>query len=345
MRNFGSVLCLLTALAVLLCAALVIPEVGAQDVGAGKRLGRDAPDVTRQPAPLPAHDAEPTRPPPAAGAQQPPARASDRPAVNSEFDAGGGQRDSSSDQMQASSRLDPSDSGRSRAGRQFDASGRWLGAISALARALGIAALPTAQLLASALMIGLGVLAAMLLWIAMRGSRVSLPLARRVEPALDLAQTAKLRTSGVAGAAAVRPIPRPVPARATVLRPQGVPPEFDVEAFVRIAKVQFLRLQSAWDAKDLTSISQFTTPEIFANIRTQLEGEAETSNHTRVVELEAELLGFRERAEDWLASVRFDGMIRERPGTPAEPFQEVWNLSKRKQRNAVWLLAGIQPLH
>jgi predicted lipid-binding transport protein (Tim44 family) len=124
-----------------------------------------------------------------------------------------------------------------------------------------------------------------------------------------------------------------------------VPPEFDVEAFVRIAKVQFLRLQSAWDAKDLTSISQFTTPEIFANIRTQLEGEAETSNHTRVVELEAELLGFRERAEDWLASVRFDGMIRERPGTPAEPFQEVWNLSKRKQRNAVWLLAGIQPLH
>jgi predicted lipid-binding transport protein (Tim44 family) len=194
-------------------------------------------------------------------------------------------------------------------------------------------------------MIGLGGLAAMLLWIAVRGSRVSLPLASRVEPALDVAQTAKLLPGGVTDMAGARPIPRPVPARTTVLRPRGVPPEFDVEAFVRIAKVHFLRLQSAWDAKDLTSISQFTTPEIFADIRTQLEREAETSNHTRVVELEAELLGFRERTEDWLASVRFDGMIRERPGTPAEPFQEVWNLSKRKQRNAVWLLAGIQPLH
>ena len=46
------------------------------------------------------------------------------------------------------------------------------------------------------------------------------------------------------------------------------------------------------------------------------------------MQLNAELLGVEERANEYFASVRFSGLIREAPGAAAEPFVEVWNLSK-----------------
>jgi predicted lipid-binding transport protein (Tim44 family) len=45
-----------------------------------------------------------------------------------------------------------------------------------------------------------------------------------------------------------------------------------------------------------------------------------------------------------LASVQFNGMIRNAPGAPVEPFVEVWNLSKPLAGNGGWVLAGIQQI-
>ena len=61
-----------------------------------------------------------------------------------------------------------------------------------------------------------------------------------------------------------------------------------------------------------------------------------------VVQLNADILGVEDRGTESLASVRFHGLIRETEGAAAEPFIEIWNLSKQKYGNEGWLLAGIQ---
>jgi predicted lipid-binding transport protein (Tim44 family) len=124
--------------------------------------------------------------------------------------------------------------------------------------------------------------------------------------------------------------------------PPAVPEGFDTEAFLRNAKVYFVRLQAAWDAGNMDDIREFTTPEMFAEVRVDLAGRGTQSNQTDVVQLNADLLGVEDRGSEYLASVRFSGLIREGMGEPAEPFTEVWNLSKSRASGEGWLLAGIQ---
>ena len=56
------------------------------------------------------------------------------------------------------------------------------------------------------------------------------------------------------------------------------------------------------------------------------------------------MLGIETQAAEYLASVRFSGMIREEANAPAQPFAEVWNLTKPTQGAGGWVLAGIQQL-
>lgn len=119
-----------------------------------------------------------------------------------------------------------------------------------------------------------------------------------------------------------------------------VPAGFDTEAFLRNAKVYFVRLQAAWDEGNLADIREFTTPEMFAEVKIDLDGRGAGENQTDVVRLDAELLAVEDRGGEHFASVRFHGMIRETQGAAAEPFDEVWNLSKSGSQG--WLLAGIQ---
>jgi predicted lipid-binding transport protein (Tim44 family) len=122
----------------------------------------------------------------------------------------------------------------------------------------------------------------------------------------------------------------------------AVPAGFDSEAFLRNAKVYFVRLQAAWDVGNTEDIREFTTPEMFAEVKVDLASRGSESNQTDVVQLNAEMLGVEERANEYFASVRFSGLIRETPGAAAEPFVEVWNLSKANRAGEGWLLAGIQ---
>jgi predicted lipid-binding transport protein (Tim44 family) len=43
-----------------------------------------------------------------------------------------------------------------------------------------------------------------------------------------------------------------------------------------------------------------------------------------------------------MASVRFYGVIREGVGANAQPFDEIWNLTKPSVGAGGWVLAGIQ---
>ena len=121
-----------------------------------------------------------------------------------------------------------------------------------------------------------------------------------------------------------------------------VPAGFDSEAFVRNAKVYFVRLQDAWDRGNSNDIREFTTPEMFAEVKLDIDSRGTQPNRTDVVQLNADILGVEERGTESLASVRFHGLIRETEGAAAEPFIEIWNLSKQKYGNEGWLLAGIQ---
>lgn len=127
--------------------------------------------------------------------------------------------------------------------------------------------------------------------------------------------------------------------------PFGVPADFDTTGFLRHAKTNFIRLQAAWDRADINDIREFTTPEMFAELRMQLQERGASANHTDVVSLNADLLGMETVGNDHIASVKFNGMIRESEHAAAEPFAEVWNLSKPTNGQGGWLLSGIQQVN
>lgn len=124
--------------------------------------------------------------------------------------------------------------------------------------------------------------------------------------------------------------------------PWGIPSDFDVAAFVRSGKSYFIRLQAAWDRGDVNDIREFTTPEMFGELRLQLQERGSTPNVTDVVQIEGEMLGIETIGGDYLATVRFSGLIKEAPEASAEPFAEIWNLSKPVNGAGGWVLAGIQ---
>lgn len=124
----------------------------------------------------------------------------------------------------------------------------------------------------------------------------------------------------------------------------AVPADFDTQAFLRNAKTYFIRLQAAWDRADVNDIREFTSPEMFGELRLQLQERGASPNHTDVMSLDAELLGIEKTANEYVASVRFHGMIKEAENAPAEAFTEVWNLSKPASGEGGWVLAGIQQM-
>jgi len=123
-----------------------------------------------------------------------------------------------------------------------------------------------------------------------------------------------------------------------------IPADFDVPAFLRSAKTYFIRLQAAWDRADINDIREFTSAEMFAEVKLQIHERGATANVTDVVSIDAELLGLEEVGNDYMASVKFTGMIRESENAPAEAFKEVWNLSKPLNGQGGWVLAGIQQI-
>lgn len=123
----------------------------------------------------------------------------------------------------------------------------------------------------------------------------------------------------------------------------AIPSGFDTAGFLHLAKVNFIRLQAAWDQADLDDIREFTTPEMFAEIKLDLNDRGTATNHTDVVSCAAELLGIEALANgSQLASVQFSGMMREDVGAQANPFKEVWNFLRHDSQQSAWLLAGIQ---
>ncbi|MEO7854538.1 MAG: Tim44-like domain-containing protein [Rubrivivax sp.] len=124
-------------------------------------------------------------------------------------------------------------------------------------------------------------------------------------------------------------------------RPATLPADFDREAFERIAKMIFIRMQTANDAGDLNDLRNFTTPEMFAVCKLELQDRDNKPQTTDVVRVDAEVLDLEKQGERQVVSVRFHGLISEDVGAEAAPFDEIWHLV-RWGDNPSWAIAGIQ---
>ena len=122
----------------------------------------------------------------------------------------------------------------------------------------------------------------------------------------------------------------------------NIPADFDAEAFVRNAKINFIRLQAANDARNLEDIREYTTPEMFAEIKMNWMDDTSAGQKTDVVSLNAEVIDVTEEAERYVVSVRFTGLLREEVNAAPEGIDEVWHLTKPRSGNGGWLVAGIQ---
>lgn len=123
------------------------------------------------------------------------------------------------------------------------------------------------------------------------------------------------------------------------------PADFDVPGFERQARFAFIRLQAANDAKDVNDIRDFTTPEMYAELSLQIQERGAAAQKTDIVTLNVNVLEVTTENQRAVASVRYTGEIREEAGGPAEPFDEIWHVSKRlDDAKSTWLLAGIQQL-
>jgi predicted lipid-binding transport protein (Tim44 family) len=122
----------------------------------------------------------------------------------------------------------------------------------------------------------------------------------------------------------------------------NIPADFDVEGFVRNAKVNFIRLQAANDAGNLDDIREFTSPEMFGEIKLAIAERNGASQETDVVSLDAQVIDVAEEGSRYIVSVHFSGQIREERNGPVENFSEIWHMSKPTDGSRGWVIAGIQ---
>lgn len=241
----------------------------------------------------------------------------------------------------------------------------WAGPIAGLAAGLGIAALLShfglgeafANLLTMLLLAGLAFFVLRFVMRRMFGRGLTAPGGRLAAAGASAGthasatprswQQAPLERRDALGG--VAPVSAPVPAAGNA--PSGasagavaLPPDIDAQSFERIAKMIFIRLQAANDAGAVDDLRRFTTPELFASLRLDLQERAGASQQTDVVQLDAEILETAQEDGQWIVSVRFHGLIREEAGGVAEPFDEVWHLVRPLDGQRDWAIAGITPV-
>ncbi len=122
---------------------------------------------------------------------------------------------------------------------------------------------------------------------------------------------------------------------------QSAPFGFDEAAFLRQAKTVFIRLQAAYDNKNLTDIREFTAPQVFAEVQMQLQERGDQHNQTDVITIDAALVDLDLQSNHMTASVRFTGLVREEQGKEPENINEIWHFTKDKFSQN-WLVDGIQ---
>ena len=179
----------------------------------------------------------------------------------------------------------------------------------------------------------------LLLLLAIAAVAVFRMLARRREA------PQRMQYAGMGGHETVMPPAREAGGTALQASAARLPAGFDTNAFLRGAKVNFVKLQLANDQGRVDEIREFTTDEMFEALKRDILERGAQGQQTDVEGLEAELVDVATEGDRHWASVRFSGRVREAPGASPVEFAEVWNLVKPADGSTGWLLAGIQQMH
>jgi predicted lipid-binding transport protein (Tim44 family) len=212
---------------------------------------------------------------------------------------------------------------------------KWLGPLAGLALGAGLMALFMNNGIGGALM-GILLLAAiagiaLMAFRALRGGTARAPLqyaggqGNEQQPALP------------GGGAAAHSV-----AAATTATAGRWPADFNAAEFLRHARLNFVRLQEANDARDSAALADFLTPDVLAGVQEQWQAEGATQGKTDVVTLESEILDVATEGLLYIVSVHFSGLIREDGHTEPQPFAEIWHLEKPLRGSTGWLVSGIQ---
>ena len=228
----------------------------------------------------------------------------------------------------------------------------WMGPIAGLAAGLGLAALFShlgmGEEMANFLMLALLAMAAFMLFrLFMRrnapapawSTPAGAPLRSSDPSAAPAMQYAGMPSAGANPGAAFDQAPAALGGSAAA---SAFPPGFDADAFTREAKLNFIRLQAAFDAANLDDLRAFTSPEVFAEISMQLAERGDAAQTTDVMTLDAEVQEAVDEGNRHVVSVRFTGLVREAAGQDAVPLDEVWHLTKPASGQGGWVIAGIQ---
>ncbi len=224
----------------------------------------------------------------------------------------------------------------------------WMGPLAGLAAGLGLAALMShfgmggefANILMIALLVMVAVVAIRFLMRRFGPASASSPAMAAPGGTQFAGSGASTWSSGQPGNTSAPPALVAAPGNAGAV----LPADFDATGFARTAKMIFIRMQAANDAADLNDLRAFTTPEMFAAFKLDLQDRAAKPQQTDVVTVDAEVLDVSTEAERQIVSVRFHGLIREEKDAAASPFDEVWHLVRPIDGSREWAIAGIQQM-
>jgi len=213
---------------------------------------------------------------------------------------------------------------------------KWLGPLAGLALGAGLAALflnnGVAGLLAGlALMLGVAALA----FFAFRALR-----SRMAGAGAPASEAYTRYDSNSYGSGSAQPGSVSAMGSDTADSAQTWPANFDMQSFLRHARLNFVKLQEANDSRDASALADFLTPDLLDDIRSQWAVEGPAQGKTEVLMLQADLVQVATEGLLYVAQVRFTGQLRE-DGVEQE-IREIWNLEKAIRGDTGWLLSGIQ---
>ncbi|MDF7676640.1 Tim44-like domain-containing protein [Neisseriaceae bacterium ESL0693] len=117
--------------------------------------------------------------------------------------------------------------------------------------------------------------------------------------------------------------------------PDGTQPE----AFLRFARQRFNHVQSMNNGSNLEEIRRYFTPEMYAEVKQDIAGNQDIAEFS---DLNTDLVGSAQENGQYIAGVRFSGLVSEELGSQPVPFSEVWHFVKPAGGQSEWLIAGIQ---
>ncbi len=128
-------------------------------------------------------------------------------------------------------------------------------------------------------------------------------------------------------------------------------PDVDEAHFIPAAKDIFMRMQAAWDKKDMQDIRTFCTSDIADKIESDIQALGKDQTHTEVGMLEANMIDSWVESDDEWVAIQFHAMLKEEvlnstaqaTESQAHEMHETWIFRHSPQSDdPTWYLAGIQ---